>query len=248
MKRGLCLAVLLAVSACPLFSRIELDSLLAQIDQRSRSYADYKNFSMAVLSFSRFMDKAWQPEKVVRTEKKIYTQEGRSRQEIIRATEIKDGVEKDITQTAAAEAAKAREKAAENSKDSQQSREKKFELEELLPFAVDKRPFYRFVLLADTTMENRRLLCIRAKTIDQEEERFEGLYYIDPQTRDVRMIDIRPSKNPKFVKELHMRMSFDVLPGDRLILTHTWMRIYAGILVKKVRLEVEETYSDHRFE
>ncbi|NLP11965.1 hypothetical protein GX408_16310, partial [bacterium] len=228
MKRGLCIAVMLAVSACPLYSRIRLDSLLAQVDQRSRSYAEYQNISMTVLSLSRTMDKAWQPEKVVRTEKKICTHEGRSRQEILRATEIKDGVEKDITQEAAAEAAKAEEKAKAEDKHSER-REKKFELEELLPFAVDKRPFYQFELLADTTVENRRLLCIRAKAIDKDEERFEGLYFIDPQTRDVRMIDIQPAKNPKFVKELRMRMSFDVLPGDRLILTRTWMRIYAGV-------------------
>ena len=248
MKRGLGVVVMLAIFACPCYSRIQLDSLLVEIDLRSRGYADYDNVSMAVLSISRFMDNAWQPEKTVTTEKIIHTRQGHSRQEILRATEIKDGVEKDITQTAAAEAAKAEEKAAEKDKDSQRSGEKKFELEELLPFAVDKRPFYRFELLADTTVESRRLLRICAKTIDPDEERFEGLYYVDPQTCDVRMIDIRPSKNPKFVKSLHMRMSFDVLPGDRLVLTRTWMRVYAGILVKKIRLEVEETYLDYRFE
>lgn len=248
MKRGLGVVVMLAVFAYPCYSQIQLDSLLAQVDQRSRGYADYDNFSMAVLSISRFMDNAWRTEKTVTTEKIIRTRQGRSRQEIIRATEFKDGVEKDITQTAAAEAAKAEEKSAEKDKDSQRSGEKKFELEELLPFAVDKRPFYRFELLADTTMENRRLLRIRAKTIDPDEDRFEGLYYVDPKTLDVRMIDIQPSKNPKFVKSLHMRMSFDVLPGNRLILTRTWMRVYAGILIKKIRLEVEETYSNYRFE
>lgn len=247
MKRDMIIAVMLAVTACPLYSQIQLDSLLAQIDRRSRSYVDYKNISMAVLSISRTMDKAWQPEKIVRIEKKIYTTEGHSRQEILRATEIKDGVEKDITQSTAAEAAHVEEKAEADSKHSGR-REKKFELEELLPFAVEKRPFYRFELLADTTVANRRLLRISAKAIDKDEERFEGFYYIDPQTRDVRMIDIQPAKNPKFVKEMHMRMSFDVLPVDRLILTRTWMRVYAGVLVKKIRLEVEETYSDHRFE
>jgi len=247
MKRVLCTAVMLALSACPLYSQIQLDSLVAQVDRRSRSYADYKNISMAVLSISRTMDKTWQPEKIVRIEKKIYTTEGRSRQQILRATEIKDGVEKDITQATAAEAAKAEEKAEADGKHSER-REKKFELGQLLPFAVDKRPFYRFELLADTTVESHSLMRIRATAIDKDEERFEGLYYIDPQTRDVRMIDIQPSKNPKFVKELHMRMSFAVLPGDRLILTRTWMRVYAGVLVKKIRLEVEETYSDYRFE
>ena len=50
------------------------------------------------------------------------------------------------------------------------------------------------------------------------------------------------------VKEFQMKMWFDVLEGDHFILTHFWMKVYANAIIKKIRFEREEKYTDYKIE
>jgi hypothetical protein len=249
MKRPT-LLVLILVSAVPLRSQVPVDSLILDIDRRSQAYEDYQNVNMLVSSETRFMNGKWQPDKIVLTEKRAFQKDGKTWEEIIRVTEQENGREKDLTAKAAEEASKAREKAdkAAAEKDSSDKKEVSLGLGDLFPFSGEKRPLYSFSMLEDTVIENRRLLRIRAEAKEKNEKNFEGVFCIDPETKDVRMVDLRPSKNPKFVKNMRMRMSFDVLPGGRMVVTRTWMRVFASLLIKKIRIEAEETYSDYVFE
>ncbi|MBN1895379.1 hypothetical protein JW906_12835 [bacterium] len=248
--KNLTILVLTLLSAYPLRSQAPLDSLISEIDRRTQAYEDYEDVNMLVRSETRFMNGKWQPEKIVLTEKRAFQKDGKTWEEIIRVTEKEKGREKDLTEKASKEAAKAREKAdrAEAEKDSSDKKEVSLGLGDLFPFSEEKRPSYSFSMLGDTLIENRSLLRIRAEAIQKNEKIFEGVFSIDPETKDVRMVDLQPSKNPKFVKNMRMQMSFDVMPGNRMVVTRTWMRVFASLLIKKIRIEAEEKYSDYVFE
>jgi len=249
MKR-LTILVPALLSAYPLQGQVPLDSLIMEIDRRSQEYVDYQDVNMFVSSETRFMNGQWQPDKIVLTEKRAFQKDGKTWEEIIRMTEKENGREKDLTEKASKEAAKAREKAdrAAAKADSSDKKEVSLGFGDMFPFSKEKRPSYAFSMLGDTVMDDRRLIRIRAAALKKDEKNFEGVFCIDPETKDVRMADLRPSKNPKFVKNMRMVLSFDVLPGDRMVVTRTWMRVFASLLIKKIRIEAEEMYSDYVFE
>jgi hypothetical protein len=240
----------LLVVAAPSFCQDSLDSLVVRVGRRIEAYQAYDAYSAAVTSNVKIMDGDWKPEKVIRTEKKAFRKNGEQGEEIIQAVESEKGKERDITQKAREESAKSMEKSRRREKAGKDGTggQVRLGLEGLIPFSNAKRPDYSFTLLPDTVVSGVKWVCVQALARQKDSERYEGRYWIDPDTYDIRLMDVRPSKNPKFVKDLRMRFSFDVLPENRMVVTRTWMRVFAGIVIKKFRMELEETYSDYRFE
>jgi len=237
-----------------------LDSLLQKIEERTESYVDYDSFSALVVSTSREMDKEWNPNEVVVVEKKIIQQREKRREVILKVTEFKKGIEKDVTAEHREQERKRMEKAEKRRLEREEKKGrgdaggggggKSFSIstQEMFPFDPEKRDQFFFRQLGDTAIDGRAVICLETRAKEKSKEFYEGKYYVDRERCDVLMVDLRPSKNPKYVKEMHMKMWFDVLDENYYVIKAYWMRVYAGIFIKKIRMEVEETYEDYRID
>lgn len=221
-----------------------LDALSTHID----SYSDLKNWRAAVRSSVTEMDKHWRPEKV-RVVRKITTVvDGRSREEILEVLETEKGTTRDITKVYILEADERRRKAEERQRnpdrdgDSSGGR-RELGVGDLAPFSRENRKNFRFSFLPDVEVSGRPVRVLSADARIKDSEVFEGRYYIDKETLDVLRVELRPSKNPRFVKHLEMDIFFQ--PGiGSLALKASHMKIHAGFLLKTMRLVVEEEYTD----
>jgi hypothetical protein len=74
----------------------------------------------------------------------------------------------------------------------------------------------------------------------------EGLYYIDRRTFDVLQVEVHFSKNPKMVKRFEMEARFTVLPEGHLVLERSLVRLHVGLVVKSIRMEIQEEYRDYK--
>jgi hypothetical protein len=75
-------------------------------------------------------------------------------------------------------------------------------------------------------------------------DNYEGKYYIHPETFDILRADIRPAKNPGPLKLLEMRIDFGRIPEGYLVIRAASVRIHVGLIIKNIRMESEEIYSD----
>ena len=232
-----------------------LDSLIQHVETRLNSYTDYDTFSVSVVSVTKQMDKQWEPTEEYYIEKKRTVHAKNGEEEIIKAIKKKKGEETDITEQVREEQKKAKEKAEKRNKKkeekSDQTEEEEngqisLDLEDILPFDKDKRDLFEFCLLPDTVIFSSAAYSIGVKVKEVSEQRYEGQYYFDKKTYDLLFVDVTPSKNPKFVKAFNIKMWFGLLDNRYLIVTRDSMRIFAGFLIKKIRMENNETYSDYQ--
>ncbi len=260
--KGRWLAVVFFIGHQLLFSQQNsLDDLIQQIDARTQSYPEYKNYSATAVSKQWEMDSKWRPGKQVVVTKHIVKQGDGADETILSAVEISKGVEKDVTEKIKETARKEKEKQARKKPGKSDSREQagggekkeddkgsggSFTMsnDQLYPFSEKKAGLYTFTQLADTAVDGKTLLRIRAEAKTDNPETYEGLFFIDPKTCDVLFMDEWPSKNPKFVKRMRMKMEFMVMPGNFYVFKRFWMSVEASFLVKKIRMEFEESHSD----
>ena len=190
------------------------------------------------------MDKNWKIKKTKLVEKKLKSEQDKAVFEVIRAMEYKKDREKDITEQVTKEYSKAREEAEKHKGDKHQIT---LGLDELNAFSAENRNQYLFALLADTVVDNTPIHRIRSEATEKSDERFEGIYWIHPETYAITHIDLQPSKNPKMVKKLHMKLWFKEFEGNRWMPVQTWTRVFVNLLIKKIRIESEGLYSDYVF-
>jgi len=244
----LCAPALLFAQQAP----VSVDSLVQRIDRRAKAYEEYRDYSVDAVSTSVQLDARWQPERTTRMERKIVRTNGIDHVDILKAVETENGKDTDVT-------AKVRKEAADQEKKAEEARAKKdsnggegqrgmrVSIDDTFPFDEKVRSDYAFSSASDTVADGRTLLRIRTQAKVKDSKRYEGIYGVDPETYDIRVVDVRPSKNPKFVKDMRLCFSLDVRDGKKMVVTRTWMRIYASLLVKKFRMEYEEWYTNHTF-
>jgi len=220
-----------------------LADFLDALSSRIEAYSDLKNWRAAVRSSVTEMDKNWRPEKV-RVVRKITTVvEGRSREEILEVLETEKGTTRDITKAYIREAEDRRRKAEERRRKTNTDAEssggrRELGVGDLAPFSRENRSNYVFSFLPDVVISGRSARVLSAESKVRDPERFEGRYTIDRETLDVLRVELRPSKNPRFVKHLEMDIRFQ--PGiGSLALKASHMKIHAGFLLKTMRLVVE---------
>jgi hypothetical protein len=225
-----------------------MDAFLDDLSARVSDYSDLKNWRAAVRSSVTEMDKNWKPEKTTVVRKITTVTESRSREEILEVLETEKGTTKDITKTYIQEVEERRRKAEERRRDSARDRERSggrrdMSVADLAPFSRENRIKYSFSFLPDAEVSGRPARVLSAEARAKDSEVFEGRYYIDRETLDVLRVELRPSKNPRFVKHLEMDIRFQ--PGiGSLALKASQMKIHAGFLLKTMRLVVEEEYTD----
>ncbi|MFA9453286.1 MAG: hypothetical protein ACERK6_05155, partial [Candidatus Aminicenantaceae bacterium] len=59
-------------------------------------------------------------------------------------------------------------------------------------------------------------------------------------------IEVGFAKNPKMVKRFEMEARFRVLPEGYLVMEQSLMRLHVGLVVKSIRMEVQEEYRDFK--
>ncbi len=229
----------------------ELDSLFNQINNKMKTYVTDANYSCNVISKEYEMDKNWQVKKIKVIEKVVTQKDSVRNEEIIKATEFEKDKEKDITEDVRKEQAEQLRELEEEESDPDENEENSamsLSLESIFPFADSTRDQYHFTLLADTVIDGKSHFQIEAIAKEESSERIEGIYRIQADTYTITYMDLHFSKNPRFVKDLHMKFWFDEFDGNHWHPIKTWTHIHVGLLIKNIRREFEETYSDYGFQ
>ncbi|MHB8094339.1 MAG: hypothetical protein ACYDH0_05290 [Candidatus Aminicenantales bacterium] len=248
------LAASLAAGPYPLSSASDpsLDSLLDAAAGKMDSYPDLDRWEAVTVTTRSRMDKSWEPEKITRIKKSVHVEGQDRRESVLEAVEIEKGVIRDITERMARtyeeRARKEREERASGkiSKAGDDRRAITLTKRDFLPFAPGERSGYEFRRLEDAIVEGIPACVIETRAKIRKPENTEGKYYFALDTMDILKVDLQPSRNPAFVKEIEMEVEFIPSQGAPAM-KRTRLKVHAGFLFKTVRLIIEEEYADFRF-
>jgi len=230
----------------------EVDALLDGLAARLKTTAAYKNWTAGSVQTTTELDRKGNPEKVTVVTKAVRVDDGRRREDILKAVVTEDGETKDITSTYELESRRRREEGERRAAEEGGSRPSgrrtvRFELDDILPFDPGRRPQFVFGVREASGPDGRRLVFLDVKAKTKDPQSWEGRYTIDPATFDLLKAEIRPSKLPKMVKELSVEAEVEILDGKHFVLKRTFFRVNGGLLfIKRIRMTVEEVYSDVR--
>ena len=223
----------------------ELVSLLDRITERMDSYPENKDFKVVVVTKNIEMNKQWQPKKTTIIKSIVKTVDSEVNNEILEATETENGKTKDVTQKMIEQTEKQRERVQKNATKEKDENEADNSVTALFPFREDKRTKYNFRKLDDSVIDEKPVYLIEATAKEKDEELYEGKFYIDKKNFDVLRIQVKPSKNPKFVKELDIEMHFEVLPEGYFVPRRSKTRVDGGFFFKRIRMIAEQEYFDY---
>jgi hypothetical protein len=242
-----------ALLAVPLLSQTppDLDTLLRGVEARLAAGFTYKNWTAAATTKVTETDKKGNPEKVTAVTKTVRVKNGERDEDILKAVETEDGKATDITRKYAEEQRKRRDKERKRREEEAKKsggkagrRGGSFDLDEIMPFSAAKRALYDFTLRP--AEDGRPLVILEARAKVKSDKAWDGVYTIDPAAFDIVKAEVRPSKNPRFVKELWAEADIEAIAGKHLFITRTKFRIDGGIFIKHVRMIVEDAYTDVR--
>jgi hypothetical protein len=231
----------------------DLTSVLDKAAEKAASYAPLEYWRATVKTVQTKVDKNWKPEKVTTINRIITIRKDDYDEQILKAEEVEKGRTKDITEKYVKDSRerleKRRRREAERKakgradKDDENGRE--MTLKEFLPFETARRADFEFSRLPDAALDGRTALVVEVRARVKDEKNWEGTYFIAADSYDLLKVVLRPSKNPKFVKELEMEMTLMVLAGNHLVLRSSRARINGGIFIKHIRMISEDEYSDY---
>lgn len=245
------LLLLAALSLLSAQAGPDLKILLDSVEARLKAGFTYRAWTADSVTIRTDLDKDGRPEKVTRISKTVRSQDGVRTERILAATETEDGRATDITADYAEEQRareekerKRREEEIRKGEAGGKRRSGSFDLDEILPFAVDKRSAYDFRLRPTGPSSSPIVLEARAK--DPSDKAWNGVYAIDPARFDILRAEVRPSKNPRFIKELWAEADIERLSDGRLFIRRTRLKVDGGFLIKHIRMIVEDVYTDPR--
>jgi hypothetical protein len=227
-------------------------ALVEKIGARIASYPKLESWQARARSTSSRMTSEWKPKSTTVTEKLVTVDGSLWSEEILSATETEDGKTRDVTKKSQEEAreraAKQKSSTDEERKSDQRSRGRRsldMTRNEVLPFGPDKRAGYDFTVEGTADLDGSPAVLLRSRSRVRSDEKLEGLYYIDPETGDVRRAELTLAKKPGPLKRMEMEVDFRVLPEGHQVMTKAVMRIHVGLIVKNIRVEAVESYTDH---
>jgi hypothetical protein len=224
--------------------------VLDGVEARLKTGFSYKGWASDSTTVITELDKVGRAEKVTRVAKSVRVVEGVRTEDILKAVAAEDGRDKDITRQYAGEQKARQEKERKRREDEARKgakpgrRSGSFDLDEIMPFAAAKRPGYEFLLRPRT--EGSPYLILEARARVPSDKAWNGVYTVDPATFDILRAEVRPSKNPRFVKELWAEADIEALPGGQLFIKRTKFKVDGGIFIKHIRMIVEDAYSNPR--
>lgn len=232
---------------------IDAASVVEMTAERLASYPEMSHWQASVLSKKIEMDGNWEPKKETVVHKTVLMKDKTRQEKIESAVEIKNGKRKDVTQKYINQAYKnlqktARERKKAKDKDSEEGHEgrRDLSLDEMFPFGEKNRKSYDFALLKETELEGIPVYVLEAKAKQRTKDFFDGVFYIHKEKWDVLRAELQLAKNPGPLKVMEMGMDFYVLPEGYFVLRKMAVRIHVGLIVKNIRQDVIEEYSDYR--
>jgi hypothetical protein len=215
------------------------------------STPEINNWQASTLTTLFEMDKNWEPKKKTVIQKLTTVRNKKRSEKILSAMEYHEDKTKDVTAKYQAEAAKFNKKneAIANGEEKRRSgrhRGLDLEWEEFFPFGESRKKDYEYKLRQELLKNGQNVYVIETRSKIKSSDYFEGIYHIHPETFDVLHAELRPAKFPGPLKLLEMRIDFDLLPEGYLVIKAAKVRIHVGLIVKNIRMESEEIYSDYR--
>ena len=238
----------------PAVSSPEALALVEMLAERLASYPKLESWRARASSTSTRMTSDWKPLSIVRTEKVVTVDGPYWSEEILSATDTRGGRTKDITKDAQKEAAeraaKQRRSSREEQKADQRSRGRRgldMARDEVFPFGPDRRSGYDFALEGSAELDGAPVVLLRSRSRVRSDDHLEGLYFVDPSTYDVRRAELTLAKRPAPLKRMEIVLDFAVLSEGYHMMVKAVMRIHIGVVVKNIRVEAVEAYSEFAF-
>lgn len=240
-------------SAAKLSAQItDAAGLVAKIGERLASHPKLDSWQAKAHSTTSYMNSAWKPKKTTTTEKTVTVDGGLWSEEILSAAETEDGKTRDVTkklrEKARARAEKQKRQSADKRKNEQRSRGRRnvdMIRDEALPFGPGKRPGYDFTVKGTADLNGMPVILLQSRSRVRSAEKLEGRYYIHPDTFDVLRAELTIAKRPGPLKRMEIKVDFLVLPEGHMVMKKADIRIHIVIIIKNIRIEAVETYSDY---
>jgi len=223
--------------------------VVEKLHKRIRSYPEMANWEASVLTTLSDMDKNWEPKKKTIVEKLVTVKDNVRIEKILSATEYDADKTKDLTAKYRTEAEKLNKKS-ESSQGEDGGRKggryRSLDLnrDEIFPFGENKIADYEFELREGTLATGQRVHVLETRSRHKSSDIYEGKYFIHQETYDIVRAELQPAKNPGPLKLLEMHIDFDRLPEGFLVIKAAKVRIHVGLIIKNIRMESEETYSN----
>jgi len=235
------------------FDTVNVADIVDKTAKRLESFPEMSHWKASVLSKQFEMDKNWEPKKVTVVQKTVLMKSKILQEKIQNAVEIKDDERKDVTQKYINEsykemqkAAKERQKAKDKNGDEGRRGHMDFSFDELFPFSEKNRGNYNFTLVEERTFEGTSVYVVEARAKQRTKDFFEGIFYIDKETSDILRAELQLAKNPGPLKVMNMNLDLIVLPEGYLAVRKASVRIHVGLVVKNIRREVVDEYSNYK--
>ncbi|MGD9345802.1 MAG: outer membrane lipoprotein-sorting protein [Candidatus Aminicenantes bacterium] len=243
----------IVLSGSETFERVDVATIVDETAERLESFPEMSHWQASVLSKQFEMDKNWEPKKVTVVQKTVLMKNKILQEKIQSAVEIKGDKRKDVTQKYINEsykemqkAAKERRKSKDKNGEDDRRKHMDFSFDELFPFSEKNRVNYDFAMLKEKELEGTSVYVVEARAKQRTKDFFEGIFYIDKETSDIRRAELQLAKNPGPLKVMNMNLDLKVLPEGYLAVRKASVRIHVGLVVKNIRREVVDEYSDYK--
>jgi hypothetical protein len=235
-------------SPSPELSTLEV---LERLHDKIQSTPELKNWQASVLTTLYEMDKNWEPKKKTIIEKLAVVKNKIRNEKILSAMEYDGDKTKDKTAKYQAEAEIFNRRNESNKGKSggrKGGRRRGMDLsqDDIFPFGKNRRNDFEFGIREGFLEDKQEVYILESRCKLESSDHYEGKYYVHPETFDILRAELQPAKNPGPLKLLEMQIDFDRIPGGNLVIKTTKVRIHVGLIIKNIRMESEEIYSDYK--
>lgn len=228
------------------------DALLDRLENGCRRLGEPPPKSMTAVQTLKELDGDGRPKSVTTVLKAVAFRDSARVDSVLNAVEKKDGKSIDVTREWIKRIAKERteqEKSKRENKKHAGQKEDSYSMDsdDLFVFRKEVRGDYRFFWAKDTVIGGRGYRRFTASPKVPAENRFFAEYVMSGDSATVLSARLKPGKFPKMVKHMDMSMSFFSDAEGRYFMDHFAMRFNASLIVKKIRMEITESYKDVRY-
>jgi hypothetical protein len=230
----------------------DVPELIAKVGERIASYPKLESWQARAHSTKSRMNSSWMPKSTTTSEKIVTLDGGSWSEEILSAEETEGGKSRDVTNKLQA-AARARAEKQRRSRGDVGKNEPRIRgprspdaiREAAFPFSPKKSSAYDFTVKGPADLDGTPVILLQSRSRIRSDEMLEGLYYVHPETFDVLRAELTVAKRPIPVRRIEMLVDFLVLPEGYQVMKKAVIRVHLGFIIKNVRVEDVETYSDH---
>jgi hypothetical protein len=226
--------LLLFLAAQMVFAN-DINTFLNNVEKRANELENNHPYTVKVKSVQSEMDGKWKPKKVTTTHKVVTKVDSLETTEIISSTIEEKGKVKDNTAEAIKE------------ENSEKGRKMKIGGKDFFPFNSENRNKFSFQVKTDSLFEGTSVTVLECVAGEAKQGLFNGSYYFDVDDLTLLGLVARPSKNPKMVKDMLLKMSFGINENDVYNIKSFEMKVHVKVLIKNMRMHVFETYEKYEY-